>query len=51
VPVWVSLPGRERLGQVGTIDVDVQTAEIVAGTALSNELIARAEQLAAGFAV
>lgn len=29
VPVWVSSPSRGALGQVGTIDVDVQTGEII----------------------
>jgi len=48
VPVWVSLPGRERLGQAGAINVDAQTAEIIADSTLVADLINRAEHLAAG---
>ncbi len=48
VPVALALPGRGRLGQVGIIDVDVQTGEVLADELLINNLIYHANQLAAG---
>jgi hypothetical protein len=47
VPVVLSLPWRGRLGEAGTIDVDVQTGEILADDALLRDLTHRANQLAA----
>ncbi len=46
VPVVVSLPGRGRLGQVGAVEVDVQTAEVLADEALLQNIADRATQLA-----
>jgi hypothetical protein len=47
VPVALALPWRGRLGQVGTIDVDVQTGEILADDTLIRDFTDRANQLAA----
>jgi hypothetical protein len=47
VPVVLALPGRGRLGQVGIIDVDVQTGEVLADEPLINNIIHYANQLAA----
>ena len=48
VPVILALPGRGRLGQVGTIDVDVQTGEVLADDLLISDITHHANQLAAG---
>ena len=50
VPVALSLPGRGRLGRVGTVDVDVQTGEVLADHALISDIARHASQLAAGSA-
>lgn len=39
VPVWVGSPTRGPLGQVGTIDVDAQSGEILYTQILIDELI------------
>lgn len=48
VPVTLALPGLGRLGQVGAIEVDVQTGEILADEAAWQEISDHAEQLFAG---
>jgi len=50
VPVALALPWRGRLGQVGSIDVDVQTGEVLADDNLIRDLTQRANQLAASSA-
>jgi hypothetical protein len=50
VPVTLALPGRGRLGQVGVIDVDVQTGEVLADDVLISDITRHANQLAAGSA-
>jgi hypothetical protein len=47
VPVILSLPGHGRLGQIGVVDVDVQTGEILANQSLITDLTNHANQLAA----
>jgi hypothetical protein len=47
VPVALALPGRGRLGQVGSVDVDVQTGEALADNALIDDIARHASQLAA----
>jgi hypothetical protein len=46
VPVALVLPEQGRLGQIGVIDVDVQTGEVLADEALISDLINHAAQLA-----
>ena len=48
VPVALALPGRGNLGQVGTVDVDVQTGEVLADPNSLRDITQRANQLAAG---
>lgn len=48
VPVILALPGRGRLGEVGTIDVDVQTGQVLADEPLLSEIARHANQLAIG---
>jgi hypothetical protein len=48
VPVILALPTRGRLGQVGQIDVDAQTGEILADPRLMSDITTHAEQLVAG---
>jgi hypothetical protein len=48
VPVLLALPTLGRLGQVGTIKVDVQTGEILADDTTWQELSDHAERLFAG---
>jgi hypothetical protein len=48
VPVILALPDRGRLGEVGTIDVDVQTGQVLADEPLVSEIARRANQLASG---
>ena len=50
VPVALALPGRGRLGQVGVIDVDVQTGEVLTDDLLISDITRHANQLAAGSA-
>jgi len=46
-PVILSLPGHGRLGQVGVVDVDVQTGEVLGDQTLITGLTNHANQLAA----
>jgi hypothetical protein len=46
-PVNLALPGRGRLDQVGSVDVNVQTGEVLMDHALADELARHASQLAA----
>lgn len=46
VPVVLSLPGRGRLGQVGAIDVDMQTSEILISPSAIETILDNANQLA-----
>ena len=48
VPVILALPPKGRLGQVGHIDVDVQTGEILADDQSMQDIADRAERLVAG---
>lgn len=48
VPVFLALPPQGRLGQVGQIDVDAQTGEVLADAALLQEIADYAERLVAG---
>jgi len=50
VPVALNLPGRGRLGQVGAIDVDVQTGEVLTDDTLISDITRHANQLTAGSA-
>jgi hypothetical protein len=46
VPVVLALPGSGNLGQVGTVDVDVQSGEVLADDALLKAITHHAIQLA-----
>ena len=46
VPVWLSLPTTGPLGQVGTLDVDAQTGEILHTPQLLTEIADRGDALA-----
>ncbi len=46
VPVWLGLPTRGPVGQVGVLDVDAQTGEILFSPEQLNELAERADDLA-----
>lgn len=46
VPVWVALPTRGPLGQVGALEVDAQTGEILFTPALLADLAERGNVLA-----
>jgi hypothetical protein len=48
VPVSLALPFQGQLGQVGQIDVDAQTGEVLADVALLQEIADHAERLVAG---
>ena len=48
VPVILSLSPKGRLGQVGQIDVDVQTGEILADDQLIHDIADHAKRLLAG---
>jgi hypothetical protein len=48
VPVILALPALGRLGQVGKVEVDVQTGEVMADDATWQEMRDHAEQLFAG---
>lgn len=50
VPITLSLPRRGRLGEVGTLDVDVETGHLRLTSALLAEMKRRAEDLAARLA-
>jgi hypothetical protein len=45
VPIWFSLPTTGPLGQVGTLDVDAQTGEILFNPEILDELRERANAL------
>lgn len=46
VPVFLALPGLGRLGDLGQIDVDAQTGQVLADQALLKQLIENAQRLA-----
>ncbi len=46
VPLFLALPGLGRLGEVGVIDVDVQTGEILADQVTLEQITENARQLA-----
>ncbi len=46
VPVFLALPGLGRLGDLGQIDVDAQTGQVLADQALLERLIENAQRLA-----
>lgn len=46
VPVWLALPTTGPLGQVGTLDVDAQTGEILFTQQLLEEIAERGNALA-----
>jgi len=46
VPVWFALPTTGPLGQVGTIDVDPQSGEILYSQHILDEISERAHELA-----
>ena len=48
VPVILALPPKGRLGQVGHIDVDAQTGELLADDRLIQDIADHAERLVAG---
>jgi len=50
VPIFLALPDLGRLGEVGEIDVDAQTGEILADQAALEKIIENARQLAPGSA-
>jgi hypothetical protein len=47
VPVWLALPATGPLGQVGTLDVDTQTGEILFTQQTLDEIAERGNALAA----
>jgi NAD-dependent oxidoreductase involved in siderophore biosynthesis len=51
VPIFVSTASRGRLGQVGQVDVDAQTGEIMADDTLLKAIGDNAERLVAGTAL
>ena len=48
VPVILALPTLGRLGQVGTVEVDVQSGEVLADEITWQEMSEHAERLVAG---
>jgi hypothetical protein len=48
VPVILALPGHGRIGQVGAIDVDVQSGEVLADDGLIETISNHAAQLTSG---
>ncbi|MFN8469191.1 MAG: hypothetical protein U0X20_26785 [Caldilineaceae bacterium] len=46
VPVWLGLPPTGAIGQVGTLDVDTQTGEVLYTQQLLDELAERGDALA-----
>jgi hypothetical protein len=46
VPVWLSLPPTGDLGEVGVIEVDVETGQLAITEALLQEMTLRATELA-----
>ena len=51
VPVILALPTLGRLGQVGAVEVDVQTGEVLADEITWQEMSEHAERLVAGAAL
>ncbi len=51
VPVYLALPNKDRLGQVGQIDVDARTGETLADDELLDAIRDHAERLASGSAL
>ncbi|CAG0927771.1 hypothetical protein TFLX_00611 [Thermoflexales bacterium] len=51
VPIFVSMASRGRLGQVGQIEIDAQTGEILADDNSLKDIAANAERLVASFAL
>jgi hypothetical protein len=45
VPVFLALPGLGRLGDLGQIDVDVQTGQVLADQAMFKQLIENAQRI------
>ncbi len=45
VPVWAALPTTGPLGQVGTLDVDAQTGEVLTDAKLLSDIAERAHVL------
>jgi len=48
VPILLSLPGLGDLGQVGTVDVDARTGDLLSGVAVRERIIQHARRLYAG---
>ena len=46
VPVWLALPTTGPLGQVGALDVDAQTGEILFAQQILDEIVERGNVLA-----
>ena len=46
VPVWLSLPPTGDLGEVGALEVDVETGQLEITEALIQEITQRADELA-----
>ena len=46
VPVWLALPTTGSLGQVGTLDVDAQTGEILSTQQILEQIAERGDELA-----
>ncbi len=46
VPLFLALPGLGRLGEVGEIDVDAQTGEVLADRATLEQIVENAKRLA-----
>ena len=46
VPLFLALPGPGRLGEVGEIDVDAQTGEVLADRAALERIVENAKRLA-----
>ncbi|MBX3054967.1 MAG: hypothetical protein KF770_00710 [Anaerolineae bacterium] len=46
VPIWIALPTTGPLGQVGTLDVDAQTGEILYTQLMLNNIANRADAVA-----
>jgi hypothetical protein len=45
VPVFLALPGLGRLGDLGQIDVDVQTGQVLADQAMFKQLIENTQRI------
>lgn len=45
VPVWIALPTTGPLGQVGTLDIDAQSGEILYAQLILDDIEARAHAL------